>query len=371
MTDWQHLLAEVPRADFIPDDIWDAQLRPISRRTNPAEWEKLVADNSFVITQVNNGEGGEPRFASSSCSMPSVVAEMLDALDLQPDHHVLEIGTGTGWNAALLSRRAASVVSVEVDPAIAEQARQNLERTGHDVTVVTGDGLQGFAERSPYDRVISTAAVREVVPPAWFEQTKAGGVLVTPWGTDWLNGVLLTLRVDPTRAVADGRFSGDIAFMRIRSQRATLFSWQPSEAEIADADVSKSQSHGGDFDRIFNPRRGGFALGARLQSMYAWIDWDAEGERRHVVELDDGATKSFARVHADLTSSKPWTVRQLGPRRLWDEVEAAYDWWHDNGEPGMDRFGMSCTPFTQWLWLDTDENIVRELTRFDPQSKRG
>src|SRR5690606_40228671 len=105
--------------------------------------------------------------------------------------------------------------------------------------------------------------------------------------------------------------------------------------------------------------------------MCAWLDWDAVRERRHVLELDDGATKSFARVHADPTSSKPWTVRQLGPRRLWDEVEAAYDWWHDNGEPGMDRFGMSCTPFTQWLWLDTDENIVRELTRFDPQPKRG
>lgn len=90
--------------------------------------------------------------------------------------------------------------------------------------------------------------------------------------------------------------------------------------------------------------------------------WDKHGERHHNLELDDGSTKSWARLDADLNDPAPFTVRQLGPRKLWDEVEAAYDWWHEQGEPGLDQFGFHCDDGRQWLWLNEPGRVVRELS---------
>jgi len=114
-------------------------------------------------------------------------------------------------NAALLCRRAGDdgqVVTVEVDPRIADAARVALSNAGYHPEVVTADGLHGCPARAPYDRVISTAAVRDVVPPAWLEQLSSGGRLVTPWDTDW-HGVLLTLHVGEN-GDATGRFHSDL-----------------------------------------------------------------------------------------------------------------------------------------------------------------
>jgi protein-L-isoaspartate O-methyltransferase len=173
---------------------------------------------------------------------------MLAALDVRPGHTVLEIGTGTGWNAALLSRRVGSagrVITIEVDPDLAEQARRTLADAGYAPVVVPGDGLLGYAPLAPFDRVIATAAVREVVPAAWLDQLKPGGRLVTPWGTDWSNGVMLTVdtALDGTGA---GRFSGRLAFMRLRSQRCALYGWQPDPADIEHAEVSTTDCRGND-----------------------------------------------------------------------------------------------------------------------------
>ncbi|MGQ0777852.1 MAG: hypothetical protein ACT4NY_26155 [Pseudonocardiales bacterium] len=132
-TQWWELLAEVPRDPFIPDIIWvdaiaghpQSGFIALSKHDDPQRWQELVAGDEPVITQVDEGStalsstGWSP---SSSCSKPSIVADMLDALDVHPGHSVLEIGTGTGWNAALLDRRVGGsgrVVSIEIDPVIA------------------------------------------------------------------------------------------------------------------------------------------------------------------------------------------------------------------------------------------------------------
>jgi protein-L-isoaspartate O-methyltransferase len=87
--------------------------------------------------------------------------------------------------------------------------------------VITADGAQGYRAAAPYDRVLATAAVREVVPRAWLEQTRPGGVIVTPWGTDYCNGVMLTCRSAPSAPL--GRFGGELAFMRLRAQRRRYY----------------------------------------------------------------------------------------------------------------------------------------------------
>jgi protein-L-isoaspartate O-methyltransferase len=136
-TGWQELLDEVPRDLFIPGIVWvDIEtgccrcgLIALSQQDDPQRWAELLRGNEPVITQVDEGRtaAGDTGWSpSSSCSKPSIVAEMLAALDVQPGHAVLEIGTGTGWNDALLCRRVGPrgrVVTVEVDPMIAQDAR--------------------------------------------------------------------------------------------------------------------------------------------------------------------------------------------------------------------------------------------------------
>jgi protein-L-isoaspartate O-methyltransferase len=289
---------------------------------------------------------------------------MLNALDVRPGQSVLEIGTGTGWNAALLANRVGAhgrVVTIEVDPCLAAGARCALTNAGYHPLVITADGLAGHPAGAPYDRVICTAAIREVVPQTWLDQLRLGGRLAIPWGTDWSNGVMLTLHKSEDGA-ATGRYRDDLAFMRIRSQRRALYRWRPEDSDIESAQVSTTECRGSDLDRMLNPDKGTFAIGARLAACCLIVEWDKHGELHHNLELDDAATRSWAQLDANLTDPAPFAVRQLGPRRLWDEAEAAYGWWYDHSEPRLDRFGFDSRDRRQWVWLDEPDNVVRVLS---------
>lgn len=114
-------------------------------------------------------------------SQPLVVARMCEALELSGDERILDVGTGSGYHAAVLARLGRSVVSVERDPALSELARLNLAaaRT-EDVTLVVGDGSQGHSERMPYDAINVAAAARGGLPRALLEQLAPGGRLIAP-----------------------------------------------------------------------------------------------------------------------------------------------------------------------------------------------
>ncbi len=109
---------------------------------------------------------------------PKVEARILQELRLRKTDKVLEIGTGSGYLAALMAAQAGHVVSVEIVPELAARARLNLEAVGiGNVTVETGDGAAGWPTRAPYDAIVVAAGVREI-PAAWLEQLKVGGRLV-------------------------------------------------------------------------------------------------------------------------------------------------------------------------------------------------
>jgi protein-L-isoaspartate(D-aspartate) O-methyltransferase len=125
-----------------------------------------------------------PIACGQTISQPSLVATMTEALDVKPHHTVLEIGTGSGYQAAILGKLAARVVTLERFRTLAEQAEARLKRLGLDtVEVHVADGSLGWPAAAPYDRIIITAAAAEV-PPAVFDQLAVGGVMIAPVGPE-------------------------------------------------------------------------------------------------------------------------------------------------------------------------------------------
>jgi protein-L-isoaspartate(D-aspartate) O-methyltransferase len=123
-----------------------------------------------------------PIACGQTISQPYVVAYMTEQLDVHSEHRVLEVGTGSGYQAAVLSRIAREVVTVERYRTLAEKAKSRLFALGYNnVEVVVGDGFAGVPARAPYDRIIVTAAAEEV-PPALMEQLAEGGIMVLPLG---------------------------------------------------------------------------------------------------------------------------------------------------------------------------------------------
>lgn len=120
----------------------------------------------------------------SSISQPSLVAQMIDLLDLTGKEHVLEIGTASGYSAAILSLCSSSVDTIEINPKLAITAKKRLKSLGfNNITVHTGDGSFGLASKAPFDGIIVTAAAKEI-PKALIDQLKEGGRMAVPLQID-------------------------------------------------------------------------------------------------------------------------------------------------------------------------------------------
>jgi protein-L-isoaspartate(D-aspartate) O-methyltransferase len=116
-------------------------------------------------------------------SQPYIVAFMTQALGVQPDHRVLEIGTGSGYQAAVLAKLAKTVYTIEIVEPLAARARETLAGLGfRNVEVRSGNGYLGWPEQAPFDRIMVTAAPDDV-PPALIDQLKIGGIMAIPVGT--------------------------------------------------------------------------------------------------------------------------------------------------------------------------------------------
>ena len=161
-------MEQVPRHHFVPED---------------------VRGSAYDDRPLPIGEG-------QTISQPYVVGLMTELLDLEPGDRVLEIGTGSGYQAAVLSRLVADVYTIEIVAPLGERARRTLERLGYgNVHVRIGDGYEGWPEAAPFDAIIVTAAPPQVPQPL-LDQLAVGGKLVVPVGSSWQDLTVYTRRRD-------------------------------------------------------------------------------------------------------------------------------------------------------------------------------
>ncbi len=175
----ERLVAEVLQTSGIRDERIAAALSDVPRHLFLPHLppEDAYLDDAIVTKRDADGQ------PISSSSQPAIMAIMLDQLTLAPGQRVLEIGAGTGYNAALIRHivgPSGTVVSVDIDADVADRAREHLAAAGYpDVTVVAADGAEGYPPGAPYDRVIATVGVSDLAP-AWLHQAAPGARIVVP-----------------------------------------------------------------------------------------------------------------------------------------------------------------------------------------------
>ena len=152
----------------------------------------------------------------SSSSQPRMMAIMIEQLGLEPGLRVLEIGAGTGYNAAILAQivgESGSVITVDIDQDIVDEAAGNLSKTGCDnVKCICGDGFEGFSKDQPYDRTIVTVGAFDI-SPHWVGQLKDGGIMVVPL---WFKGFSLSVALEKRDGELKGLSASPCLFILIR-----------------------------------------------------------------------------------------------------------------------------------------------------------
>ena len=137
-----------------------------------------------------------PIAEGQTISQPYIVAFMLESLTLEPNSKVLEVGTGSGYQTALLAELSGYVTSIERIPGLAQEAQSTLPRLGYgNVNIIVGDGSQGLPEAAPYDAIIVAAAAPRV-PPALFEQLAENGRMVIPVGLPYAQELQLVRKLN-------------------------------------------------------------------------------------------------------------------------------------------------------------------------------
>jgi len=183
-----HRLSAVNADDFATarEQMVERQLRPRGiRDSRVLDAMRQIPREFFVPPTIANeayADGALPIECDQTISQPVIVAMMTEALQLTGEEKVLEIGTGSGFQTAILAELAGEVFSIERHAELTRQAQQRLDELGYqNVHLQTGDGSLGWPDEAPFDRIIITAAAVEC-PPALWEQLREGGILVGPFG---------------------------------------------------------------------------------------------------------------------------------------------------------------------------------------------
>jgi protein-L-isoaspartate(D-aspartate) O-methyltransferase len=339
-SEWHDAIANVPRHAFVQRAYEQDGTGQWTSWDTDADWDRVYAP-STLVTALSSWRG-YPEPASSSTN-PELMVRMLGMLDVSDGHRVLEVGTGTGYNAALLSHRLgeANVFSVDIDPELVDLAQQRLGSAGYRPTLAAVDGYGGWPEHAPYDRIIATCSV-PAVPRSWADQLAPGGSLLVDLKLAISAGNLVHLhRRDD--ATLGGRFAARWAsFMAMRhdDDRAV------PRAEKADGERSRPSSAPVPPWSTpvvwFLAQLAGLPRGLEFGAVL-----DPESREPRAVSLI-GPDGSWA--HVGLSDH---IVTEAGSTSLWEPIEQAYRVWIDTGRPGWERLGLTVdTDGRNTAWLD-------------------
>lgn len=356
---WHAAIAQTPRHVLVPT-VYEPQQSHGSianTRLNTAEHLELVYSTSTLVTAVVPNKYGSPVPVSSS-TKPDLMVRMLETLDIGDGQRILEIGTGTGYNAALLTHRLGddNVFSVDIDPELVNTARRRLARIGRHPYLAVRDGAAGWPQHAPYHRIICTCAVRRI-PAAWYDQLTPGGQLLVDFKPQGGNLVLLEKKADRL----EGRFTAQYAAFMVMRQHDNHDDrpspqWQP-ELPLDRQRTTIMPAEPSGVVRFLRS----VMSSTRLRHGYTF---DEQTRQPTAVRLA-AADGSCCEVELTPDSFGTRIVREGGPTPLWPEIERAYQQWHDWGEPGWDRVGITVSPEAWTLWVDEPHNIISWMIPLD------
>ena len=356
--------------------------------------EQAYADDAIPTKRLASGE------SISSSSQPSMMAIMLEQLGLQPGQNVLEIGAGTGYNAALMAHLVGPtgrVTTVDIDDDIVAVARDHLRAAGCGrVRVVQADGAEGYAAGAPYDRIILTVGAWDIAP-AWREQLAPDGRLVLPLA---LNGPQLAAAFEQRGDILESTSLAVCGFMRLRgpfagperrtsfgpsdalslhheaelpADAATLTRWLDGDALVADAGSLQAGEtmplwqwlalHEPRFGQLFAdadrlPLEDAPHIFGASQSATSWVGVPAITDESGLALLVVASSAPLSDQAAD--TQRVLSVRGFGDlapaRRMLDLVRA----WHAAGKPDERHMRLRVYPIDAGYLLRAGEVALRK-----------
>ncbi|MGH3798092.1 MAG: methyltransferase domain-containing protein [Pseudonocardiaceae bacterium] len=351
---WIDTFQAIPRHVFLPHLLeHDKVTGEHDSDERRCRWLSHVYQDDSLVTATAHDAALRVDIPTSSSTRPGLMARMLELLDVRDGMRVLEIGTGTGYNAGLLAHRLgdSQVTSIDIDPTLVEHARRALHDLGLSPHLIAGDGAAGVPDRAPFDRIIATCAVAQI-PLAWITQLAPGGTLLVNVRGEIAGGTLCLLTKDTSGDdEVIGPFldiAGHFMWTRADTTRALPYDIHPTserdQARTTTAPTTVTEIAQDITDPHFRFLTQLHIPGIRILT----TSHDTPAIIR--AETTDG---SWATAHPT------GQISQGGTRRLWDSLFAAHGIWSDLGRPEPTRFGIVANPTTQFVYLDHDHNWTR------------